>query len=257
MACVQGRCEVTAANGSVRPGKLSDDQQPAVPEAAAPGKPVCVRVPKSDVMAAENGSLGQWYVLDCGSTLPQGSFGSNPLTGPPLWADMSSAQAPSPAVDPVALAAKAVSQLQPPQPEVRLNPGVDGPQVVRVPTWLWVDSGQWQPVRATADAPGVSVVAVAEPSSVVWETGDGATVTCAGPGTPYDRSADPASASPDCGHTYLRSSEAEPGGSFKASATVHWSVSWSGAGQRGTYPDLTTTSTVAVRAVEVQSLVTG
>ncbi|GAA1994254.1 hypothetical protein GCM10009738_89140 [Kitasatospora viridis] len=193
-------------------------------------------------------------MLDCGGTLPQGSYGSSPLTGPPLWADVSDGASPAPAADPVALSEKAVSELRPPEPAVRLNPGTDGPQVVRVPTWLWVDATQWQPVRATADVPGASVEAVATPTTVVWDMGDGATVTCTGPGTPYAAGADPASASPDCGHTYVRSSG---DGSFKVTATAHWSVSWSGAGRSGSYPDLTTTSTVETRVVDVQSLVEG
>lgn len=216
-------------------GRGASQERPAGELAAGGGGdgPHCVSEPLTGVIPAENGHSGQWYVLNCGSTLPQGSFGGTPLTGPPLWADVDAAPSSAPMADPAVAAAKAVAQLQPPKPAVRLSPRTDGPQVVRVPTWMWLDQGQWQPVRATADVPGVSVVAVAKPSSVVWEAGDGATVTCDGPGTPYSRGADPASASPDCGHTYLHSSEVEPGGVFKMTATVHWSVSWSGGGEWG------------------------
>ena len=50
--------------------------------------------------------------------------------------------------------------------------------------------------------------------------GDGSTVTCDGPGTPYQAETDPKASSPDCGHTYLRSSARESGQAFVVSATV-------------------------------------
>ena len=50
------------------------------------------------------------------------------------------------------------------------------------------------------------------PVSVTWHPGDGSTVTCHGAGTPYTSADNPASASPDCGHTYTRSSAGQPGG---------------------------------------------
>ncbi|WP_280665108.1 MULTISPECIES: hypothetical protein [unclassified Kitasatospora] len=39
------------------------------------------------VLTLGDGHQGQWYELDCGGTLPQGNFGSTPLTGGPLWSD--------------------------------------------------------------------------------------------------------------------------------------------------------------------------
>ncbi|WP_285469935.1 MULTISPECIES: hypothetical protein [Actinokineospora] len=37
-------------------------------------------------------------------------------------------------------------------------------------------------------------------------------------------------------------------------ATIHWSVSWAGAGTGGTFPELTTSTTTAFRVVEIQAL---
>lgn len=213
-------------------------------------------MPKSDVLTLSNGHQGQWYVLDCGGTLPQGSFGSTPITGAPLWADFGGAQTPEPVVDPAALAARAVAQLQLPKPVVRMSPVETARQVVGVPSWLWVDRSVWTPVRSTAEVPGVVVEAVATPTSAVWEFGDGsAVVVCRGPGTPYGPDSDPYAASPDCGHTFERPSVGEAGGVFQAVVTAHWSVSWSGAGRGGVFPDLTTRSVLPVKVVEVQSLV--
>ncbi|MDQ0772960.1 hypothetical protein QF026_001426 [Streptomyces aurantiacus] len=41
------------------------------------------------------------------------------------------------------------------------------------------------------------------------------------------------------------------------SATVHWTVTWTGAGQSGAFPGLTTTSTAAFRVAESQALNNG
>jgi hypothetical protein len=213
-------------------------------------------VPKSDVLSYGDGHKGQWYELDCGGTLPQGNFGSSPLTGGPLWADLGEAGKPVPAVDPVAVAAQAVSKLELPQPFVRMSPAETAHQVVNVPSWLWIESTAWAPVRSTAEVPGVVVEATATPSSVTWDLGDGtAPVVCEGPGTPYGPQADPDSPSPDCGHTFERSSAGEPGGVFRVVVTAHWSVTWSGGGKGGNFPDLTTRSELLVKVVEVQSVV--
>jgi hypothetical protein len=66
-----------------------------------------------------------------------------------------------------------------------------------------------------------------------WDLGDGNSVTCQTPGTPWTPShgLEP---SPDCGHTYLRESGALPGGAFRVTATSYWVVEWEGAGQTGT-----------------------
>ncbi|PYC65568.1 hypothetical protein C7C46_32460 [Streptomyces tateyamensis] len=213
-------------------------------------------MPASDVLTLDNGHKGQWYELDCGGTFPQGNFGSTPLTGGPLWADFGSVGKPTPVVDPAVLAAKAVSKLELPKPQVRMSPVETSRQVVGVPSWLWVERTSWAPVRSTAEVPEVMVEATATPSSMTWDLGDGSDpVVCRGPGTPYGPDSDPDAASPDCGHVFERPSSEEPGGVFHAVVTAHWSVAWSGAGQNGTFPDLVTRSELPVKVVEVQSLV--
>ncbi|SMD27601.1 hypothetical protein SAMN05661093_11211 [Kibdelosporangium aridum] len=77
------------------------------------------------------------------------------------------------------------------------------------------------------------------------------------PGTAYGTGNDPKSGSPDCGHTYRNSSARQAGQAFAVSATVHWTVSWSGAGQSGTFPGMTTTSNAAFRVAEAQALNNG
>jgi hypothetical protein len=137
-----------------------------------------------------------------------------------------------------------------------MSPVETAHQVVNVPSWLWIDRSGWAPVPSTVALSGVEVTAKAIPSSVTWDLGDGTDpVVCQGPGTPYGPNSDPDAASPDCGHTFERPSAGEPGGVFHAVVTVHWSVTWSGAGQGGTFPDLMSRSVVPLKVVEVQSLV--
>jgi len=158
---------------------------------------------------------------------------------------------PSPAV----LARRAYRQLVLPAPMIRTSPPVGVPQLVWVPTWLWIDRAGWGIRRATAAVPGLSATAVAVPARVVWSTGDGSTVVCSGAGSPFRPGVDNAYApSPDCGHTYLRASTSEPGGLFTLTATVWWQVSWSGGGQSGVLPQLASTGRMPLQVVEAPAV---
>ncbi|MFE9555444.1 hypothetical protein ACFYOD_18470 [Streptomyces sp. NPDC006703] len=158
---------------------------------------------------------------------------------------------PSPSV----VAQQAVQELVLPQPVIRMNPDEKHAQLVRVPTWMWLDRGMWQPVSKTVSVPGVSVTATAIPRAAAWAMGDGKTVVCAGPGTPYVVKYAADSASPDCGHTYLRSSAGQPHESYTVSVSVTWDVEWHGGGQQGVVPGLVTRAQVPLRVAEAQALV--
>jgi hypothetical protein len=79
----------------------------------------------------------------------------------------------------------------------------------------------------------VTVTAVGEVGQIVWQMGDGNTVTC-GPGTPYPAGSD--AASPDCGYSYSTASanHVPGGGAWPITATSTWTITWSGGGQSGT-----------------------
>jgi hypothetical protein len=159
-----------------------------------------------------------------------------------------------PILSPAQLAEMAHKRLLLPNPKISANPV--GDQLVNLPTWMWLASG-WGPVSATASVSGVSVTATATPTAATWSMGDGSTVTCSGAGTPYRADSDPKAQSPDCGHTYRTSSAKQAGQAFPVTATVHWTVTWTGAGQGGTFPDLTTTGNAAFRVAESQALNNG
>ncbi|MFF7250476.1 hypothetical protein ACFZBU_42175 [Embleya sp. NPDC008237] len=188
---------------------------------------------------------GQVDVFLPGQTAPS-RVGRGPGLAPP-------AGAPPAPPSPQEVAQVAVSQLRLPSPVIGTSPANE--QIVNVPTWLWIAPAAWAPVSATAAVPGVSVTATATPQRVTWTMGDGSTVECAGPGTPYSSRFAPESASPDCGHTYKRSSASQPGAAYPVAATVSWTVTWAGAGQTGVVPGMQTTAQATTRVAEVQAVV--
>lgn len=197
------------------------------------------------------GESGAWYVYKC-----EAGGVRDAVYRPPIWipdAPQQGQGAPQPT--PAQLAQVARNQLRLPSPEIQANPAEE--QLVNLPTWLWLDRGDWGSVSATASVPGVSVTAVARPKSVVWTMGDGKSVTCGGSGTPYGSSTSPKSPSPDCGYTYRISSAGQPDSAYPVSATMHWTVTWAGAGQTGVFPDMTTTSNADFRVAESQALNNG
>ncbi|GAA3838199.1 ATP/GTP-binding protein [Streptomyces coacervatus] len=200
------------------------------------------------------GEKGAWYVYKCTEGGARDAF-----YRPPVWipdgAQIGGGAHAAPT--PADLAQQARKQLRLPSLAIEMSPR--GEQLVNLPTWFWLDRGDWRDVSATASVPGVAVTAVARPTQAVWRPGDGGTVTCGGPGTPYDSvdAVHASSPSPDCGHTYRTSSAGHPGEAYAFSVTVHWAVTWTGAGQSGVFPDLTTTSNVHVRVAESHALNTG
>ena len=85
---------------------------------------------------------------------------------------------------------------------------------------------------------------------------DGETVTCDGPGTPYDPAVADGAQSTECSHVYQDTSVGEPDGRYPASVTVDWSVDWdSSTGATGTLADASRTTTFALTVTERQAVV--
>jgi hypothetical protein len=209
------------------------------------GAPVCryepLAVPPSKPMwyadrhhiPVDDGT-GSWYVKLCGTNFGGVVYISR--------------------ADPAELLAEARHRLTLPAPDVRFSPATV--QVVQVPTWMWIDAGSWQTQSSTVAVPGVSVSVRAWPVASVWTMGDGATVRCAGPGTPFDaRYDDPARAS-SCSHTYMVSSSSMPGHVVTGSVTVTWraSATVTGAPGGGDLGSLSRTRRFTVRVAQVQAL---
>lgn len=224
----------------------------AAPQTGAAGPQVAAPKPNGGGTGA-SGTLPACDASASESAVPSGSVGWQP---PASWYQGACSltgviHTPGPLVSPVEVAWLARSQLGLPAPVTAANPA--DTQLVNLPTWLWL-AGGWNTVSATASVPGVVVTATAQPRIATWAMGDSAVVTCAGPGTRFRSGGDPQAGSPDCGHTYRRSSAAQPGGRYAVAVTVHWSVTWAGAGQSGTFPEMTTTSPASFRVLESPAL---
>ncbi len=129
------------------------------------------------------------------------------------------------------------------------EPGPNRVGIIGMPTWMWAaDPGPATlgPITRTASAGGFTVTATARAERIVWQMGDGATVTCRGAGTPYADSFGRQS-SPDCGYTYTHQ------GTYTVRATSYWTVQWSGVGLTGTIP-LTFTRATVITMGEAQVL---
>ncbi|MEU6987329.1 ATP/GTP-binding protein [Streptomyces sp. NPDC046324] len=178
--------------------------------------------------------------------------GPNPFTvARNVWA----ATPPAATVDPAVLAKRAVDQMILRGPAIGITPKPGGRGVVGMPVYLWTERGPetYGPNTASASAGGVTVTAAARVSKIVWNMGDGKSVTCTTPGTPYvaEYGKKP---SPDCGHRYNTPSATTSSGKFHVTATSTWSIDWQATtGQSGQLTE-SRTSAVDITVVEVQVL---
>ncbi|WP_234315905.1 ATP/GTP-binding protein [Streptomyces sp. NRRL F-5527] len=155
-------------------------------------------------------------------------------------------------IAPVVLAQRAVDSMALLGPDIA-SPRVAGRYTVGVPMWMWVNQSAttYGPNTASASAGGVTVTAIAKVSKIVWQMGDGSSVTCVGPGTPYKGSSDMAE-SPTCGHRYSKTSADAPGGRYSVTATSTWTIDWQGGGQSGQLEEIRQSDTqVAVGELQV------
>lgn len=143
------------------------------------------------------------------------------------------ANPPQAAVDPAALAQRAIDKMQLAGPDIA-SPRSGGEYIVGVPMWMWVDQSPttYGPNSASATAGGVTVAATAKVSKIVWKMGDGSIVTCHGPGRKYS-AVYGRQESPSCGHTYTATSASQPSGVYTVTATSTWTVDWQVAGGGG------------------------
>lgn len=191
---------------------------------------------------------GTYYQTMCPFVVGTGGFYT--------WLPSPPPGTPQPALlDPAVLAQRAVEQLGLAGPDIQTSPPARTDQVVGLPTWLWtqVTATTWGSHSATAAVPGESVTATATAERIVWDLGDGTTIICDGPGTPYQPGMNPHAASSSCGHTYASSSAGQPDQAYAVTATTTWSVHWAGAGAQGQLI-LQRSSQTTLRVVEAQAV---
>ncbi|WP_340457488.1 ATP/GTP-binding protein [Streptomyces sp. A475] len=162
----------------------------------------------------------------------------------------------APVIDPEVVAQQAVDSMKLVGPDIDINPKPGGKGLVGMPVWMAVGQSPttYGPNSASATAGGVTVTATAKVKSIVWNMGDGTSVTCSGPGTVYRKSFG-MKQSPDCGHVYKQTSDSA-GGKFKVSATATWAVDWQVAGGGGESGQLTEVrnSQAALTIIESQAV---
>jgi hypothetical protein len=202
--------------------------------------------PGTDPVWEGNFPAGAVYDVSCAD--PLGAPGSNGgwtwLPGPPAGYGG----------DPAQLADKAVERMALEGPTIRTP--LDGAEIgtVGIPLWLWTEQGAttWGPTTATASVPGLSVTATAAARWIDWDLGDGSTMRCEGPGTPFI----PGQVeSPTCDHVYTVSSAGQPGDVYTVTGTTTWEVTWSGGGMSGVL-QVTRSSSTTVPIGELQVLAT-
>ncbi|TCC38548.1 ATP/GTP-binding protein [Kribbella speibonae] len=125
------------------------------------------------------------------------------------------------------LAYKAIAEMQLAPPLIKTAPGMGQIGLVNLPVWLWVTKTEntWGPIVRSASVPGLSVTATAQVKAINWSMGDGKTVRCEGPGTPYDKSMGVKS-SPTCGHRYVKTSEKLAKCKYPVTAVAQWDITW-------------------------------
>lgn len=160
------------------------------------------------------------------------------------------------AIDPRQLALQAWNKIAIGAPPIGTSPEADRRLYVRVPTWLWVGGDWWQSYTASASAGRVTATVTARPTTASWSTGDGAGLSCAGPGVVWQRGmSDDATY---CKHTYTDSSAGRPGGTYTLAVSVPFEVTWtSSVGAGGSLAGVAREASRAVEVGEIQAVQSG
>ena len=161
--------------------------------------------------------------------------------------------------DPFALRAEALAQVVLPTLQLGSNPPHSTPDrfgVVRIPTWFWMESSNFDPITETAtdDAGTMTVSVTATPQVANWNPGDGSTpVPCTDAGVEWV-SGLPETAT-TCFHTYTFPSVDAPGDKYTVEVIMDWEYTWSidGAPQ-GPFGGTTLTDSFPYAVGEIQAV---
>jgi len=163
----------------------------------------------------------------------------------------------TPPVPPEVIRDVAAARLEPPPPDPETSPPLARQAFVQVPTWLWVDEADWEPIEVSETRGLTTVTVRATPTQARWMMDDeGGGVTCLGPGVVWVSGASEHDS--DCSYTYLHSSYGQPGGRFEASVTVTWEFQWwINDVYQGTFGTVDVSTPFVVAVAEIQAVETG
>ena len=247
------------SNGQVRASAMSSTGGSSAAGDPSPHggseQPLCWMVPAdpsiAQILGPGGSGSGTWYVPEC---VAYGLYGT---PSPPVWVPAGTALGAAPSVPALIQQAKGEANLA--TPSIDLNP--PGDQIVNYRSWLWLLQGQWTAVVASATAGGVTATVTAAPIKVVFSTGDGGSVTCAGPGMAYDSSKPADEQSTYCSYVWHTSSASQPGLAYRVTATIYYAVTTTVHGAANPTPNLgivaSPAGAVAVRVAEVETLGNG
>ncbi|WP_395100695.1 ATP/GTP-binding protein [Streptomyces noursei] len=226
---------VHAGDGESAPGSPDSEQsggagKPASQGAAKPTK-TCT-VTKLDPQPPAENLAWEGHKPGDGAVYQRVCDGVAGVEGGNFWSQ--GTPPASAAVDPVTVAQDAINKMKLTGPDIGIVPKPGKQGLVGLPVWMWTAKTPeaYGPNTTSATAGAVTVTATAKVSKIVWDMGDGHTITCTTAGTPYESSYGNRQ-SPDCGYLYRHSSKDEPGQKYTVTATSTWVIDWNGAGQSG------------------------
>lgn len=150
----------------------------------------------------------------------------------------------------------AMGALNPPRPTINTSPSHRRGLLVHTPTWLWLPPRYWRTYSTTIMVWGYAVTIFATPTVVRWNMGNGDSLTCIGPGTPWVPGFGDALST--CNYTYRHSSDGASSDRYRITATVTFVGSFTTVGlggMRGPLGAVTRSSSVYAPVAEIQGLV--
>ncbi|WP_430786855.1 hypothetical protein [Actinoplanes sp. G11-F43] len=190
------------------------------------------------------GEVGNWYTITCGM------YNGGPVEARIEWVPGAPLQQPP---DPEELARRALATITLKGADIGMAPQQNGAGLVYLPVWMWttVTPNTWGPIGASASDSGLTVTITAKAERIVWDMGDGHSVTCTSPGTKFT-AGNGGKQSPTCGYTYAKPSRDRAGGKYRVTATTFWRVDWAGGGSTGVInTDRTASTTVQIDELQV------
>ena len=163
---------------------------------------------------------------------------------------------PKPKPDRSQIISSAMGALNPPRPTIHTSPSRHAGLLVQTPTWLWLSPSYWRTYSTTITVMGYTVTIFATPTTVRWKMGNGDSITCVGPGTPWVPGFGEALST--CRYTYRHSSDGASGDRYRITATVTFVGSFTTTGLgglRGPLGAITRSSSVYAQVAEIQGLI--
>ncbi|MFC5829518.1 hypothetical protein [Nonomuraea insulae] len=164
-----------------------------------------------------------------------------------------------PAITPEMLMERALRQLTPPEPKISTAPPRNKDGYVGLRQFFWAEPGQWRAISKKATAGPVWAEVTATPTKLTIRPGEGqTTLTCSGPGVPYDKAKSPDDQNDECTHVFTQSSAGLPDSRYHVKVSVTWSAHWTGSGSAGgALAPITTSMAFPLRIGEAPALVGG